>query len=220
MSALRLIRVWFAKKDEGCYISHLDLQKVVQRAIKKANVPVWYTQGFNPHLYLTFALPLSLGQGGLFESFDFKTEAELDVNQLIIDLNSGLPKDIVVTKIAEAKMSPADIKYADYTISFSENTEYVKESLEKFRKQETATFDKKTKSGIPKQVDILEHIVKWKVEQSDGQTVLYVTLPTGNSFNLNPDVIVKYLNEHYSVNPFISEVLRTAVLTETFNLFA
>ena len=216
---MRLIRVWFAKKDEGCYISHLDLQKVVQRAIKKASVPVWYTQGFNPHLYLTFALPLSLGQGGLYESFDFKTEADLDTNQLISDLNSGLPKDIVVSKIAEAKMSPADIKYADYTISFSENMQYVKETLEKFKEQETATFDKKTKSGIPKKVDILEHIVKWDVVQTQDKVVLYVTLPTGNSFNLNPDVIVKYLSEHYDLNPFISEVLRTAVLTEKFEIF-
>ena len=116
-------------------------------------------------------------------------------------------------------MSPADIKYADYTISFSENMQYVKETLEKFKEQETATFDKKTKSGIPKKVDILEHIVKWDVVQTQDKVVLYVTLPTGNSFNLNPDVIVKYLSEHYDLNPFISEVLRTAVLTEKFEIF-
>ena len=52
---MHTIRVWFAKRDEACYISHLDLQRVVQRALKLARVPVWYTQGFNPHIYLTFA---------------------------------------------------------------------------------------------------------------------------------------------------------------------
>ena len=58
---MHTIRVWFAKRDEACYISHLDLQRVVQRALKLARVPVWYTQGFNPHIYLTFAMPLPLG---------------------------------------------------------------------------------------------------------------------------------------------------------------
>ena len=74
---MQTIRVWFAKREEACYISHLDLQRVVQRALKRSGVPVWYTQGFNPHIYLTFALPLPLGQQSITECFDFKTEHPL-----------------------------------------------------------------------------------------------------------------------------------------------
>ena len=47
-------RLTFAKKGRARYISHLDLMRAMQRAIKRAGVPIWYTQGFNPHSYLMF----------------------------------------------------------------------------------------------------------------------------------------------------------------------
>ena len=59
------IRVWFTKTGEASYISLLDLQRVMQRALKRSGLPVWYTLGFNPHIYMTFAAPLSLGQESL-----------------------------------------------------------------------------------------------------------------------------------------------------------
>ena len=74
--ALQIIRVYFTKTGEASYISLLDLQRVMQRALKRSGLPVWYTLGFNPHIYMTFAAPLSLGQESLCETVDFKTEAE------------------------------------------------------------------------------------------------------------------------------------------------
>ncbi len=68
------VRVWFTKTGEAAYISLLDLQRVMQRALKRARLPVWYTQGFNPHIYMTFAAPLALGQESLVESLDCKME--------------------------------------------------------------------------------------------------------------------------------------------------
>ena len=66
------IRIWFTKTGEAFYISLLDLQRVMQRALKRSGLPVWYTLGFNPHIYMTFAAPLSLGQESLAETVDFK----------------------------------------------------------------------------------------------------------------------------------------------------
>ena len=56
------IRVWFTKTGEASYISLLDLQRVMQRALKRSGLPGWSTLGCNPHSYMTFAAPLSLGQ--------------------------------------------------------------------------------------------------------------------------------------------------------------
>ena len=56
------VRLRFTKTGEAAYISLLDLQRVMQRAFKRSGLPVWYTQGFNPHIYMTFAAPLALGQ--------------------------------------------------------------------------------------------------------------------------------------------------------------
>ena len=48
--------------NEASYISLLDMQRVMQRELKRSGLPVWHTLGFNPHIYMTFACPLSLGQ--------------------------------------------------------------------------------------------------------------------------------------------------------------
>lgn len=54
------------------YISHLDLNRCMARALRRSGVPVWYTQGFTPHPYVTFALPLSLGHESVCEVMDFR----------------------------------------------------------------------------------------------------------------------------------------------------
>ena len=68
------VRIWFEKRNEASYISLLDLQRVMQRVLKRSGLPVWHTLGFNPHIYMTFTCPLSLGQESLCESVDVKTE--------------------------------------------------------------------------------------------------------------------------------------------------
>ena len=70
------IRIFFEKCGESAYISLLDLQRVFHRVLKRSGLPVWYTMGFNPHIYLSFSCPLSLGQESLCESCEVKTEAE------------------------------------------------------------------------------------------------------------------------------------------------
>ena len=79
------VRISFEKKNEASYISLLDLQRVMQRVLKRSGLPVWHTLGFNPHIYMTFACPLSLGQESECECVDVKTEAEVP------DLPSGRP---------------------------------------------------------------------------------------------------------------------------------
>ena len=63
--ALITVRIRFEKTGEAAYISLLDLQRVFHRILKRSGLPVYYTQGFNPHIYLSFACPLSLGQESL-----------------------------------------------------------------------------------------------------------------------------------------------------------
>ena len=68
---MKTIRVLFHKTGRAIYISHLDLTRAMGRALARTQLPVWYTEGFHPHLYMTFALPLSLGVEGLCETMDF-----------------------------------------------------------------------------------------------------------------------------------------------------
>ena len=70
MFVLKPVRIWFTKDNECKYISHLDLNRVVMRALHKSKLNIWHTEGFNPHPFVTFALPLSLGFKGVKETMD------------------------------------------------------------------------------------------------------------------------------------------------------
>ena len=73
----RPVRFAFAKTGVLQYISHLDLQRTMAHAIIRAKIPVWYTEGFNKHPYITCAAPLSLGYEGLQETMDFRLTASV-----------------------------------------------------------------------------------------------------------------------------------------------
>ena len=55
------VRAIFEKTGRSKYISHLDLNRCMLRTFRRSGLPIWYTEGFNPHLYYAFALALSLG---------------------------------------------------------------------------------------------------------------------------------------------------------------
>lgn len=215
-----LIRVGFAKEKEACYISHLDLQRVIQRALKKAGVPVWYTQGFNPHIYLTFALALSLGQASTCESFDYKCEEDaFDADAVYYALNQALPKGLTVYDVHPAQMDPNEIEYARYLVRFSGQSDLLAQKLAAFRSLPEAVVYKKTKKGQDKPVDLLPDIRAWEVRPTEEGVLLDVTLPAGNRYMLNPDLLIGYLAEHYEIDVVDVSVCRTEVLTKTNELF-
>ena len=64
-------RAVFSKTGRAKYISHLDLMRAFQRVFKRAHLPIWHTQGFNPHVYIMFPLALPLGTDSRVEIMDF-----------------------------------------------------------------------------------------------------------------------------------------------------
>ena len=70
--ALRNVRIFYEKKGRMKFVSHLDMNRFMSRLIAKAKIPVWFTEGFNQHAYMNFAVPLSLGYVGLYEVVDVK----------------------------------------------------------------------------------------------------------------------------------------------------
>ena len=92
------------------YISHLDINRMMTRAVRRAHLPMWYTEGFNPHLYMTFALPLSLGTESNCESVDMRLIDEISLEEVKNRLNAVLPTGIEVTEVSEPLMKASLIK--------------------------------------------------------------------------------------------------------------
>ena len=70
------VRIKFCKIGNLQFVSHLDLQRTFHRVLVRANIPMWYTKGFNPRPSVSIALPLSLGVASKCELLDFELEGE------------------------------------------------------------------------------------------------------------------------------------------------
>ena len=203
------IRVWFTKTGEASYISHLDLQRVMGRAMRKAKLPVWYSKGFNPHIYMTFALPLSLGQESLVESVDFATEQEdLDFEQMAQTLSQALPRGIDVKKIYPVDTDAGKIVSAKYQIIIEGNWTKV---FEQYNTLSEAIIEKKTKRGT-KPFNLKEYIPTVESWVKENKTCFTLTVPAGsNGTNLNPALLLQFLEQQYELPSFSTQIVRVAI---------
>ena len=185
-------RITFGKTGRARYISHLDLMRAIQRAFKRAGIPIWYTQGFNPRAYLNFPLPLALGIDSMVEKLDVALTEELGFDELIDRLNKSMPEGICVVSADKPLYKHTEIAFAEYEISFDcigKCVEETKLEFEEFINQEHIEIEKRTKKKGVKLVDIKNHINVKSVESADILKIDMV-LPAGCDFNLNTSAVI------------------------------
>lgn len=195
-------RAFFSKTGRAKYISHLDLSSVVIRAMKRTKLPIWQTEGFNPRTYVTFMLPLSLGQEGLHEAMDFRLTEDVPYDEVRDRLNAALPPDIRVTEITVPKDKNTDITAARYRIQSSADPE----KLRALCSQEQINVEKRTKKGSTT-VDLKPLMTD--VELSGD--ILEVTLPAGNSFNINPSLLFEAYSAQFDEQVKRLNIVRTHI---------
>ena len=115
---MREVRLRFAKTGRLKYISHLDINRAMARALKRAEIPLWYTEGFNPHPYMNFSLPLSLGVESLCESVDIRLIDNISCSEIKDRMNKVLPTDLKIIDVYDDFRNSADIVYSDYVYKF------------------------------------------------------------------------------------------------------
>ena len=115
---MREVRLRFSKTGRLKYISHLDINRAMSRALKRAGIPLWYTEDFNPHPYMSFSLPLSLGVESLCESVDLRITGEITNKEIKDRLNSVLPEDLKIVDVYDDFRDNSEIVYSDYVYKF------------------------------------------------------------------------------------------------------
>ena len=90
-------RLLIRKDGLGIYLSHLDLMHNMERVFNRAQVRIWHTQGFNPHPYMSFCLPLSLGVASECEIMDFKMEQQIPLEELPARPNKATRVELIVS---------------------------------------------------------------------------------------------------------------------------
>lgn len=213
------VRIFFEKRGESAYISLLDLQRVFHRLLKMSGLPVWYTQGFNPHIYLSFSCPLSLGQESLCESCEVKTEQEqIDGVAWQNALQPLMPRGIRITKVAPAREKVGEIATAAYQVTMPAQSAA---AIEVYNAASTAEITKKTKRG-QKTLDLKEYLAQIEYETQGEMLHFTVQLPcgSGEALNLNPSLLMDCLKEHGGAPAWQCQVLRTHLYTKQGTDFA
>ncbi len=187
---MKTVRIVFSKCGRAKFISHLDLTRAMTRVVRRAAIPLWYTEGFNRHPYLTFAAPLSLGYEGLHETMDLRLEEDMPYDQLVNQLNDALPEGLTAISAAEAIDKPGLLAAADYRLTF----DCAPAPIESLLSQSVIEVQKRTKKKTMKTVDIRPAFANAKVEAIGDGTVITVTLPCGGPDMVNPGLFLTALN--------------------------
>lgn len=188
------IRVFYSKTGPAKYISHLDIARCMQRSLKRAGIPVWYTQGYNPHMYMSFALPLSLGYESGCEAMDLRITEWMEPDEVQTRLNQALPRDLRVLKVTLQQHKPQEITYADYQITFTcADGEGFCTAMRAFYDQPEILVQKKTKKGM-KTVDIKPDIEIKHLSATESGAICTMRTAAGQR-NINPSLFTDLLIE-------------------------
>lgn len=191
---MRCVRIWFKKMGMSRYVSHLDLMRAMTRAIRRANLPLWYTEGYNPHPYMTFALPLSLGMESLCESMDVRIVGESTNEELFDMLKGSMPPGIDIISVEEPQFDPKHISFGEFDILFDcvKNADSIKTLIEDMLSNDELIVQKLGKKGrhkVLKDINLIEFIKSYSVSVFGERVKVTITLPAGSTTNVNPSLL-------------------------------
>mgnify|MGYP000931056667 FL=1 len=190
---MREVRLRFSKTGRLKYISHLDINRAMSRALKRAQIPLWYTEGFNPHPYMSFSLPLSLGVESLCESVDLRIIGDITNDEIKNRLNNVLPQDIKIVDVYDDFRDNSEIVYSDYVYKFEfKDNEAAFEKIKNVLSSDEIIALKKGKQGrkrVMKETNIKSFIDKYSISIRNDVIVLNIRLLAGPEKNLNPSLL-------------------------------
>ena len=199
LSMSKLIRVKYKKEDEKIFISHLDLQRLLQRAFRRAKINLSYSEGFNPHPKMSYGNALALGVESQGEYVDIEIEDDIEVKEFLERINEQLPDGIKFVKGQEIDPKTPSLSsiivYGEYIFNIDLEVplskEFVKSRVLNFVKSKEIIITKKNKKGKKVEVDIRPMIRNFDLVSLDDNRVTFVsTIATGSKANLNINILI------------------------------
>ena len=198
---MKNVRIVFSKTGRMKFASHLDMNRLMTRIMRRSGLPIWYTEGFNQHPYITFALPLSLGFTSEYEVMDIRlTDDDFSYSQVKDALSAVMPEGLEVISVNDCIKKASDVAYAEFLICFECSDASFVNSLTEFLSRDSIITEKKTKKGKMKEIDMAPQIKSFSV--SLGECVaLNIVLTAGGDNNLNPTLLLSTFGDvpYYTV---------------------
>lgn len=214
------VRATFEKCGRAKYISHLDLNRCMLRTFRRSGLPIWYTEGFNPHPYYSFALALSLGFESSCEILDFNiTDDDMSMDEIRDKLNAVMPEGMGIVKVALQKQKITAIAKAEYTFSLvTDNTDGLFDAAQSLIALPEILIEKKTKKGI-KEVDIKPDMEILSCEKTSSSVDVRMYLPAGTQTNYNPTLFIEALKRSTDIPFEPQKIRREAILCADNSVF-
>ena len=214
------VRATFEKSGRAKYISHLDLNRCMLRTFRRSGLPIWYTEGFNPHQYYSFALALSLGFESSCEILDFNLNEDMPFEEIRDRLNAVMPEGMKIIKVAEQKQKITAITEAEYSFSLSAaDTDRLLDDIQTLLSLPEILIEKKTKKGI-KTVDIKPSVKVMSCEKTDNSVNMTIRLPAGTQTNFNPTLLIDALRNMGGETFEAEKIRRTGIFCENNEIFS
>lgn len=194
------LRLEITKGEEIRYISHLDYASAIERAIIRAKLPAAYSEGFNPHMKISFASALAVGVTSQAEYMDIELKEEVDLSQGVRRLAAALPPGIMVKS---AKFMPGNIpalmaivNLATYDMIIPFNAgEFmaVEDSIRRFNEAQEVLYTRETPKGR-KEIEVKQYMAgPIRVTAQDQQILLAMDIKITPAGSVKPGEILAAL---------------------------
>ena len=199
------IRIKFRKWGSMKFIGHLDMMRYFQKAIRRANIDICYSEGFSPHQIMSFAAPLGGGITSDGEYFDIEVNSSFSTEEAMKRLNAAMVEGVEVTGYVRlpdnAKTSMAIVAAADYRFSVKEGyssplsaAEWANSIKEYFTDAKSFVIVKQTKKS-EREVDLKPLVYEFKVKEDESGPVFFLKVSTGSIDNIKPELVLASLYE-------------------------
>ena len=200
------LRLTFSKQGDLRYVGHLDLQRLIERALRRSNLPMRYSQGFNPKVRLNLASALPLGQESKAEVMDFWLEESVEPETAKKLLNDALPIGVRIqsAKLISSKLPSLQdsLRESVFTVRFLVDPEGARQQLEQVLSQEQIVVTRRTKT-----FDIKPLMLGYEWKNADLLEIRLSAIPAATGR-------VDELLIAAGIDPAMVEIERTALLFE------
>lgn len=193
------VRIKFSKYGPVKFIGHLDVMRYFQKAIRRAEIDIAYSEGFSPHQIMSFAAPLSVGHTSQGEYFDIEVNSFTSENDLQNRLQAVMVEGIDILKVQLLPQGEgnamASVEAASYLVSFKEGTmlpDGWQEKLTDYYVRPSIPVVKQTKKG-KKEIDLKESIYELELRENSNKETedIYMLLNASSGGNIKPAFVLE-----------------------------
>ena len=210
------LRLTYSRRGAAKYVAHLDIMRTWERAIRRAKLPLAYSQGFSPHARIALAAPLPVGTTGERELMDVWMEPSVEPADACERLRRALPPGLDVLDVEEVgerlPSLQSVVRAARYEVAFEAgaiDVEAVRDAIRELLARDSLDWEEQ-RGNKTRRYDLRATVIELAIADDVEQPVMTMHLALEDGRTGRPTSVLAALG----VKAQPVEVTRTAVEIE------